>query len=168
MNGSRLLAALLVCLLPSAALAQDEHGHEAHAPAPVRSGVGGSQKQVDTLLAVHARALMVAIQQGNVEALTLLSKVPFYFEGQQASTADELKKGWLAALQGKSLESTQLFDIELLTPEEMTEKYGRPPERLANWPLKGAMVSIANLDGHPVVVLWRRAGQGWQALAFHD
>lgn len=188
MNGSRLLAAVLVCLVPTvaagqaddpdlaAALADGDDDHERHAQEAVneipsrvlRDLNARGDRQIDASLAVHARAFLVALQRGNIDALTLLSRVPFHFEGEVATTDEAVKQGWRSALQGKNLESTRLFDIDLLSPEEMTAKYGRPPERLASWPLKGAMIAVANLDGHPVVVLWKRSGQGWQALAFHD
>ena len=187
MNGSRLLAAVLICLVPTvaagqasnpdlaAALAAGEDDHQGHAhevaeppPRPVRGSGAQGDRQIDTSLAVHARAFLVALQRGNIDALTLLSRVPFLFEGEAATTEDAVKQGWRSALQGKNLESTRLFDIDLLSPEEMATKYGRPPERLDSWPLKGAMIAVANIDGHPVVVLWKRSGQGWQALAFHD
>ena len=106
--------------------------------------------------------------RGDADSLSLLCKLPFYFESRLASTPEELKREWSSALTGKSLEVAKLYDIELLTAEEMTEKYGRPPERLSAWPLKGGMLSVANIDGHPVIVLWRKAGHGWLAHGLHD
>jgi hypothetical protein len=58
--------------------------------------------------------------------------------------------------------------VTLVSPEEMAAKYGKPPERLSSWPMKGGTLSVGNLGGHAAVVLWRKNGALWQAVGFHD
>ena len=196
MKGPCLLAATLACLLPALTRAQPAAPQAADpqvaaqpepspakrpaatlfpkafapkpVPAPAPASSASAKKTVDPTLALHARAFFLALARGDADSLSLLCKLPFYFESRLASTPEELKREWSSALTGKSLEVAKLYDIELLTAEEMTEKYGRPPERLSAWPLKGGMLSVANIDGHPVIVLWRKAGHGWLAHGLHD
>jgi hypothetical protein len=119
-------------------------------------------------IASVARAYYVALLSKDVDRLVSLSRAPFYFESRAVSSPEEIKKRWASALANQPLESLRLLDIEVLSHEEMIKKYGKPPERLAAWPAGGGTYTVGNLSGHAAVVLWRRNGNGWQALAFHD
>jgi hypothetical protein len=193
-KGPCLLAAILACLLPTLTHAQPAAAQPAaqpepstakepaatapssalypkafaQKPSPPAAPSASAKKGVDPSLALHARAFFLALMRGDANSLALLCKLPFHFESRPVSTPEELKRGWSSALMGKSLASAKLYDVELLTADEMIEKYGRPPERLSAWPLKGGMLSIANIDGHPVIVLWKKSGQSWFAYGLHD
>lgn len=173
MKGSRLLAAIVACLLlPSLAAAQAEPTPAAaQAPAsPVASPAGETKlkKPADPVLAAVARAFYATLLHRDAEALILLCRPPFFFEAQAANTPEELKERWTAVLQARSFDAARLYDVEIFTPEELTEKYGKPPEKLAAWPLKGALISVGNIDGHPLLVLWKKSGAAWAAVGFHD
>lgn len=121
----------------------------------------------DGLLAA-AHELYTALLAKNVDRLAALSRAPFYFESRAASSPEEIKKRWASALSTQPLESLRLYDIEVLSPEDTVKKHGKPPERLSGWPLSGSTLTIGNLSGHAAVVLWRKSGNAWQAVAFHD
>jgi hypothetical protein len=115
-----------------------------------------------------ARAYYVALLSKDVDRLMSLSRAPFYFESRAVSSHEEIKRRWASALANQPLESLRLLDIEVLSHEEMIKKYGKAPERLSAWPAGGGIYTVGNLSGHAAVVLWRRNGNAWQALAFHD
>ncbi len=119
-------------------------------------------------LPLVAHELYTALLAKNVDRLAALSRAPFYFESRVASSPEEIKKRWASALSIQPLERLRLYDIDVLSPEEMVKKHGKPPERLSGWPLSGSTVTIGNFSGHAAVVLWRKSGNAWQAIAFHD
>jgi hypothetical protein len=125
------------------------------------------QSAAEELPAV-AKNFYLALLARNTDLLTSLCKPPFFFEGKAAYTPEEVRKRWAGSLSNEPLETVRLHDVEVLTPEEMVQKYGKAPERLAAWPLRGNMITVGNLSGHPAVVLWKKTGSGWAALGFHD
>ncbi len=122
----------------------------------------------DQLLALSSRTFYTALLEKNVEILAQLCKAPFFFEGRAVGTDAEMKARWSNLIGGEPLEGVSLYDIELLSLEEMTQKYGKPPDRLRAWSMQGAIFSVANLSGHATVVMWRKFGDKWLALGFHD
>lgn len=142
---------------------------------PLPEAKGGETKAVperrstaEESVSSAARAFYLALLSKDVDRLAAMSRAPFYFESRAVSSPEEIKKRWASALSSQPLESLRLLDVEVLSPEDMSKKYGKPPERLAAWPAGGGTYTVGNLSGHAAVVLWRRSGSGWQALAFHD
>ena len=101
--------------------------------------------------------------------LVVSVRAPFYFEGKEVTSIDEVRKRWARALAGLGTGPMVLYGIELLSWDEMVKKYGKPPERLSEIPSKGAMVAVANINGQPKVAVLHKEGNGtWQVFAFHD
>jgi hypothetical protein len=135
---------------------------------PAEEKPSAPKKPVDESLGATAHLFYEALLRKDVETLAGLSRAPFFFEGKQAQSNEEIKKRWLAALQGKAVQDLKLYGIDTFTAEEMVEKYGKAPEKLREWPIKGGMLTVGNLSGHAAVVLWRQNGKAWQAQGFHD
>jgi hypothetical protein len=148
------------------ASAQPPETSQAARPAAAR--VASERRSSEESILSAAQAFYTALLAKDVDRLATLSRAPFHFESRVANSPEEIKKRWASALSSQPLESLHLHDIEVLGPEEMVKKYGKPPERLAAWPMSGATLTVGNLSGHAAVVLWRKGGNGWQALAFHD
>lgn len=119
-------------------------------------------------VASAARAYYAALLSKDVDRLVSLSRAPFYFESRAVISPEDIRKRWANALANQPLESLRLLSIEVLNHEEMSKKYGKPPARLAAWPAGAGTYTVGNLSGHAAVVLWRRNGNAWQAMAFHD
>lgn len=145
---------------------------DAAAPAKVEEhaqpAAGEGTRKPDQQLPQAAREFYRALVNRDAETLSALCRPPFYFEGKAAQTGEEIKRRWSSFLQGKGLSTAHLYGIDVFTPEEMAARHGKAPEKLAEWPLRGAMLSVGNVEGHAVIVLWRRGTQGWQAAAVHD
>lgn len=184
----RLVATFLCLLSVTAASAQEapaEAGSEKAADepgAPARKAPGPppaqqashseeskpGKKGADSALSTAAQAFYRALAARDVDAVASLCRAPFFFEGKSVGSAEEIRRKWSEALQGRALPDLELDDVELLSYEEMVARFGRPPEKLSGWPIKGAMLSVGNLAGHAAIVLWKKNGQAWQAFGFHD
>lgn len=115
-----------------------------------------------------ARAFFQALLSRNFVYLVDVSRTPFQFEGRTARTTTDLQHGWASVLTGQPFQSATLYGIEMFTPEAAIARFGPMPEKLAGWQAKGGMISVGNIDGRAVFVLWRKAGQGWAAYGIHD
>jgi hypothetical protein len=149
-------------------------GEPAKAPAPGAQVPGApatasaDKKKVDDDLAYTAAHFFAALLARDVDKIAGYCKAPFYFESKATATDADVRKKWESALQSDPLEGVHFLGVDYYTPDEMIAKYGKPPDRLSAWPLKGGMLSVANFGGHPVVVLWKNTGVSWQAVGFHD
>lgn len=128
---------------------------------------GKPAKDSESLLEI-ARQYYEAILAKDAERVSGACRAPFFFEGKAVSIDADIRKLWESSLQSEPLKGVRLLGVELYTPEEMVAKYGKAPERLSAWPLKGNMISVGNLGGHAAVVLWRKSGVQWHAAGFHD
>jgi hypothetical protein len=159
-----LLIVLLMASLPASVMAQTAGGGTEAS----RRAVSEHAKSVDPVLEALTRSFYEALLARNIDALMLVCRPPFHFEALLAHSTDELRRRWTSSLQGRSLHRGEFQGFEVLTPEEMVQKYGKAPEKLAGWSTRGGMLSVGNLGGRAAIVLWRRAGASWQAVAFHD
>jgi hypothetical protein len=126
------------------------------------------QQPVEDDLVEAAHQYYLAILSKNSEKLALLSRAPFFFEGKPVNSESDIKRTWENSLANQPLEGLRLSGVAFYTPEEMAARFGKPPDKLSGWPMKGGMLSVANLSGHAAIVLWRKNGALWQAFAFHD
>jgi len=101
-------------------------------------------------------------------SLAVVSQVPFLFEDRTVDAPQKMRELWETYVQDERVGNLKVEAIEVLSPEEMVAKYGTPPAKLAAWPLKGNMISVGNLSGHAVVTVWKKIGERWHAVAFHD
>jgi hypothetical protein len=138
--------------------------HPAH-PAPASEGA-------ETQLAMKtARAFFTDLIQGDARRLVGEDcGLPFYVEDRKFSGGEELLQEWLKNLRDKRTDLLTLYGIEVLTPQEMEKKYGKPPARLANvpWKLPHTLIAVANLSGHAAVVILTAEVQGWRVVGYHD
>ncbi len=137
----------------------------AHAPsAPPPAGAAQPVADVADATARFARAMLAH----DVDGLVALTPAPFSFDGTSAKSVAEVREHWASLLDRHPLTGVRLYGIEVLPFAGMVQRYGPPPARLANLPLRQAMVGIANLGGHATLVLWRKRARGWQAFAVSD
>lgn len=142
---------------------------EKKAPAAAVAAAPAKKSAVDPDLENAAEKLLWAILEKDVEVVLQYCKAPFFFEGKQLATDAEMRKKWETSLPGKLFEGYSVIGVEFFTFDEMVAKYGKPPEKLAGWPVRTGTLAVGNLGGHPVVVLWRKGAKGaWEAVGFHD
>ena len=81
-----------------------------------------------------------------------------------------MKKTFDDALREKRTDLLTLYGIELLTPQEMEKRYGKPPARLAELPWRSGRnkIAIANLSGHGAVAILREVDGLWRVIAYTD
>jgi hypothetical protein len=119
---------------------------------------------------VVARRFFEDLIAGDGRGLVAASGLPFAMEDRRIERIDELRNEWARLLRSRRADLLTLYSLEILTPAEMEKKYGRPPQRLARWDLRGAntFLAVGNLSGHATVLLLRQVGITWQVLGFHD
>ena len=97
--------------------------------------------------------------------------LPFWVEDRRIDRPDDLRGIWQKSVRTHRTDLLKLYDLEILTPQEMEKKYGLPPRRLQGWNWRASGVgyfAIANLSGHATVVMLKSVGAAWQVIAYHD
>jgi hypothetical protein len=63
-----------------------------------------------------------------------------------------------------------LYNIEILSPTEMEQRYGKPPPRLKSFPWKAprTLIAVGNLSGHAAIVLMTKIENSWRVSGFTD
>lgn len=119
---------------------------------------------------VVARRFFEDLIAGDGRGLVAASGLPFALEDRRIDRVDELRGEWARILRSRRADLLTLYSMDLLTPAEMEKKYGRAPQRLSRWDLRGAntYLAVGNLSGHATVLLLRQVGVTWQVLGFHD
>lgn len=119
---------------------------------------------------VVARRFFEDLIAGDGRGMVAASGLPFAMEDRRIERIDELRGEWARILRSRRADLLALYSMEILTPAEMEKKYGRPPQRLSRWDLRGAntFLAVGNLSGHATVLLLRQVGITWQVLGFHD
>lgn len=119
---------------------------------------------------VTARHFVGALIAADASGLLAHCGFPFHLEDHRVDRAEDLRADWIRSLKAKRTDLLMLLDLEVLTPAEMEKKHGPPPRRLASWSWRapGALLAVANLSGHAVVLLLRPMGAAWQVVAYHD
>ena len=114
------------------------------------------------ILEANARTLFFAMMNGDARTLALASVTPFSLEDRRIDHPDEVFQEWLKHLRTKRTDLLVLYGVEILTPDEMEKKYGKPPARLAGLPWKSpkTYVAIGNLSGHAAIALFRDTRPG--------
>ncbi len=140
----------------------------AEAPSPAAAPKAKAEVRSSDNLAEAARDFFERLLRRDTEGAVAYCRTPFFFEGKAVNTTDEVRRRWADAINSRAVERLTLYGIEVLTPEQMEAKYGKPPSKLGNWPTRGGMITVANLSGQAAVMLWKKSGNGWTAIAFHD
>jgi hypothetical protein len=119
---------------------------------------------------LRARIFFADLLLADAKALVEQSEFPFHLEARTLRTPAELLQEWTQNLFQKRLDLLTLYGIEILSPQEMEKKYGKPPRRLASlpWRSPGTYVAVANLSGHAAIAIFHKGPRGWKVAAFHD
>jgi hypothetical protein len=163
----RLSVLVLITFVAARAQAHGEHEHVA--PPEERAAVQAAEpsRSLEEELAVGVERLIDALRSRDLETILLYCKAPFFFEGKQLVTEAEVKKRWEVELSSEQ-QRRPLVAIEYFSFDEMVARYGRPPEKLAGWPMRQGTIVVANIGGHAVVMLWRKGPRGWECVGLHD
>ncbi len=109
------------------------------------------------------------LQRHDIEGVVAFSRQPFSFDGRPAATTDDIKKGWVHYLADTNLRRSTLYSLEVLPYEEMVKRFGPAPAKLADLPLKGAVIAVANIDGRANLAMLRKDPTGaWRVYGFSD
>jgi hypothetical protein len=97
--------------------------------------------------------------------------LPFQLEQARHATRPEVLKALSYALRERPNAPAVLQGLELLTPQEMEERHGKPPARLKDLPWKrpGTWVAVANLSGRgTVITVARMEDEAWRVTGYSD
>lgn len=155
-------------LLAPAAYADDADSSDAEPQPPARCVAPSTLK--GELLQAWAPAceFFSGIADRDIGLMTAKLHAPFYFEGRSVAGADEVRKKWRELLADLGSAPEPFYGLELYTYDDMVKKYGKPPAKLDSVPLRGAIIAVANIDGHPEIAALKRENGAWAIFAFHD
>jgi hypothetical protein len=123
--------------------------------------------------ALVAHRFLSCLLKKDWEAMFLLAAFPFWLESKTFSSPQTLREAWEKQLSQRRLDGYEIRGIEVLTLEQMKERFGPPPERLGKL-LSGRhshWFAVANLSGRAVVLLLQppsRHNPAFKVVAFHD
>ncbi|SEM14793.1 hypothetical protein SAMN05444354_11289 [Stigmatella aurantiaca] len=141
------------------------------APPPAAPAVAASDAEIRSQVKTEARAIFENLLMGDVRSFAEELLYPFQLEDKRYGTAPELVTAWVKQLRQKRTDLVTLYGIEVLSLAEMEKKYGKPPARLGLGALKepDLYAAVANLSGHPAVLLFRAPREGLpHAFAYTD
>ncbi|NVJ25454.1 hypothetical protein HUW62_29935 [Myxococcus sp. AM011] len=117
-----------------------------------------------------ARFLFQCLLTGDVRSTANELFYPFQLEEKRFATPEELVAAWVKQLRLKRTDLVNLYDVEVMTLEEMEKKYGKAPARLGldlrN--MKDIWVAVGNLSGRAGVFLYKPYGGEYRAFAYTD
>ena len=107
---------------------------------------------------------------GDVRALSHRLDLPFQLEGRRFTDNEALVTEWVHSLRQRRTDLVTLYDLEVLTPDEMERKHGAPPKRLGtlDYRTPNTYVAVANLSGHAAVAVFRISQGSVKAVAYTD
>jgi len=139
------------------------------APPAAEPGTTGTLSPRERV-AEEARVFFALLLTGDVRALSFRLDFPFQLEGRRFGDNEELVSEWVRSLRQRRTDLVTLYDIEVLTPEEMERKHGAPPKRLGTLDYRGpnTYVAVANLSGRAAVAVFRISQGAVKAVAYTD
>lgn len=176
---------LILALVAAGAAAQPQPSPDASVPVEPKPAVPVEPKVTapaplpapkpslsDTeVVAIRARAFFAALLAGDAGPLVKQAELPFLLEDRRLSSGETLKAEWLRELRAKRTDLLALKGLEILTPDEMEKRFGKPPARLSSWPLRSGktLVAVANISGRAAIALYHHwGGDEWRVVAYHD
>ena len=113
---------------------------------------------------------MTGLLEENPRLTVSRSSFPFLLETERIDTPEKLLPAWIRQLHGRRVDLLKLYGIEVFTPAEMIQKYGKPPERLATFPRSNLLFyAVANVSGHAAVMALKEVDEGrWAVAAYTD
>ena len=73
------------------------------------------------------------------------------FAAAAGTPRQDTARHWAKLLNDLGEAPATLYGLEAYTYDDMVKKYGKPPAKLENVPLRGAIIAVANVDGRPQV-----------------
>jgi len=118
----------------------------------------------------RVRAFFTALLAGDPGPLVSQADLPFFLEDRRIGSAEALRAEWLNQLRSKRTDLLRFNGFEALTPDEMEQRFGKPPARLSSWPIRSGRtyLVVANISGRAAVALYREVGGEWRIAAYHD
>jgi len=150
--------------IPAAA----DHGHSHDRMAAARAQENETPEQT---VARIARVAFTKFISGDASYLVRGAGYPFYLDGRRFDEREPLFRELLQQLRARRTDLLSVDAVEVLTPEQMEKKHGKPPARLASLPWRGpnTWIAVGNLSGVPVVAIFQQNPRfGWQLVAFTD
>ncbi|MDC0707189.1 hypothetical protein POL68_01785 [Stigmatella sp. ncwal1] len=143
--------------VPAPAPAAPRPSPAAPAPSQPPQEPAADEQALRNRVKSEARAIFENLLLGDVRSFADEVLYPFQLEDKRYGTADELVAAWVKQLRQKRTDLVTLYGIEVLSLAEMEKKYGKAPARLGLGALKEAdlYAAVANLSGHPAVLLFR-------------
>ncbi|MGA9526351.1 MAG: hypothetical protein WBV82_33165, partial [Myxococcaceae bacterium] len=126
---------------------------------------GGAKAQPSTTeeqVALAARDFFVRLLAGDARSISERAALPFQLESSRYLDQQALFDAWLKALRNKRTDLLTLNGIEVLLPEDMEKKYGKPPARLQSLPWRApkTWIAVANLSGRAAIAVFRERKEG--------
>jgi len=139
----------------------------ADAGVALRPSASSAERQA---VQAQARAFFADLLARRISGVVEQSELPFYLEGRQIASRDELAAEWTRNLIDKRLDLLTLDGIEILTPSQMQKRYGNPPSRLSKlpWRTEHTYLAVANISGRAAIAIFHRSASGWRAVGFTD
>jgi hypothetical protein len=146
------------------------HSHPTVPGLPPTSGADSkltAEEYARKLVRTEARFIFENLISGDARSAAADLGYPFQLEDKRYNTAEELVAVWVKQLRQKRTDLITLYDVEVLSMEEMEKKYGKSPARLGLGNLKepGIYAAVGNLSGRAAVLLFR-APKGTDPVAF--
>lgn len=117
-----------------------------------------------------ARQFMTGLLNEDPRLTISRSVFPFVLEDKRIATPEEMLPEWIRQLHGRRADLLTLYGIEVYTPAEMEQKYGKPPARLAHFPRSSRLFyAVANVSGHAAVLAMQEQDEGiWLVAGYTD
>jgi hypothetical protein len=112
--------------------------------------------------------IVQALLVSDVDKLTALTPPGFAFDGRPVWGQADIRAEWTRALGRRSLAGAKIVGAEVVGYDEMTKRYGPPPERLSKLNLSAARIAIVNVEGRALLVIFRRRGEAWVPVGVSD
>ena len=120
---------------------------------------------------VIARAFFEHLIQGDAVGVAQYVALPFQLDATRFDDKDQTFQAFAKALREKRTDLLTLYGIELLTPQEMEKRHGKPPARLDKLPWKQShtLIAVANLSGRAGIAVLHEVMPGrWAVIAYTD
>lgn len=118
-----------------------------------------------------ARVAFEKFLSGDARFLVGGAGYPFSLDGRRFDEREALFRELLQQLRARRTDLLSVDAVEVLTPDEMEKKHGKPPARLAAlpWRAPNTWIAVGNLSGIPVVAIFQlNPRTGWKLIAFTD
>lgn len=118
-----------------------------------------------------ARLAFEKLLSGDASYISRGASFPFYLDGRRFDEREALFRELLQQIRARRTDLLSVDAVEILTPDQMLKKHGKPPARLAAlpWQAPNTWIAVGNLSGVPVVAIFQEQPKtGWKLVALTD